>query len=56
MSTIQSRFRIQYKQFHLDTELEFPDEGVTVVFGRSGSGFTWELTNRVEELQRALQL
>ncbi len=40
MSTIQSRFRIQYKQFHLDTELEFSDEGVTVVFGRSGSGKT----------------
>jgi molybdate transport system ATP-binding protein len=40
MSTIQSRFQIQYKQFHLDTDLEFPDEGVTVVFGRSGSGKT----------------
>ncbi len=25
-------------------------------FGRSGPGFTWELTNRTEELRRALQL
>ena len=40
MSTIRSRFQIQYKQFHLDTDLEFPDEGVTVIFGRSGSGKT----------------
>ena len=40
MSTIQSRFLIQYPQFCLDTELEFPDEGVTVIFGRSGSGKT----------------
>jgi molybdate transport system ATP-binding protein len=40
MSTVQSRFKIQYKQFQLDTDLEFPDEGVTVVFGRSGSGKT----------------
>ena len=40
MNTILSRFRVQYKQFGLDTELEFPDEGVTVVFGRSGSGKT----------------
>jgi len=40
MSTIQSRFQLQYKQFDLDTELEFPSEGVTVVFGRSGSGKT----------------
>ena len=40
MNTIQSRFRIDYKQFALDTELEFPDEGVTVIFGRSGSGKT----------------
>jgi molybdate transport system ATP-binding protein len=40
MSTILARFRVQYKQFRLDTELEFPSEGVTVVFGRSGSGKT----------------
>ncbi|MDH3257196.1 MAG: molybdenum ABC transporter ATP-binding protein [Nitrospinota bacterium] len=40
MSTILSRFRVEYKQFRLDTDLEFPDEGVTVIFGRSGSGKT----------------
>ena len=40
MNTILSRFRVQYQQFGLDTELEFPDEGVTVIFGRSGSGKT----------------
>ena len=40
MNTILSRFRVQYRQFGLDTDLEFPDEGVTVIFGRSGSGKT----------------
>jgi len=40
MSTILSRFQVEYKQFRLDTELEFPEEGVTVIFGRSGSGKT----------------
>lgn len=40
MSTILSRFHVEYKQFRLDTELEVPDEGVTVIFGRSGSGKT----------------
>ncbi len=40
MNTILSRFRVQYPQFSLDTELEFPEEGVTVIFGRSGSGKT----------------
>lgn len=40
MSTILSRFRVHYKNFCLESELEFPDEGVTVIFGRSGSGKT----------------
>jgi molybdate transport system ATP-binding protein len=40
MNAIVSRFRVHYEKFHLDTELEFPDRGVTVVFGRSGSGKT----------------
>ena len=40
MNTIQSRFRVDYAPFGFDTELEFPAEGVTVVFGRSGSGKT----------------
>ncbi len=40
MNTILSRFQIEYKPFRLDIELEFPNEGVTVIFGRSGSGKT----------------
>ncbi len=40
MSAIVSRFRVHYEKFRLDTELEFPDRGVTVIFGRSGSGKT----------------
>ena len=40
MNTIRSRFQIQYPGFNLDTDLDFPDEGVTVIFGRSGSGKT----------------
>ncbi len=40
MSAITARFRVHYEKFRLDTDLEFPDRGVTVVFGRSGSGKT----------------
>ncbi|MDH5763088.1 MAG: molybdenum ABC transporter ATP-binding protein [Nitrospinota bacterium] len=40
MSTIRSRFKIQYAGFSLETDLNFPAEGVTVIFGRSGSGKT----------------
>lgn len=40
MSAIVSRFRVHYEKFRLETELEFPDRGVTVIFGRSGSGKT----------------
>ena len=40
MSAIVSRFRVHYEKFCLETELEFPDRGVTVIFGRSGSGKT----------------
>lgn len=40
MSLIETRFRIHYSGFRLATDLSFPDEGVTVIFGRSGSGKT----------------
>lgn len=40
MSTIEARFRVNYPGFSLDTDLSFPDAGVTVIFGRSGSGKT----------------
>ncbi len=40
MSAIVTRFNVQYPDFGLDADLAFPAQGVTVVFGRSGSGKT----------------
>ncbi len=40
MSDIQFRFKLPLGRFELDTDGQFPAEGVTVLFGRSGSGKT----------------
>ncbi|WP_020656931.1 molybdenum ABC transporter ATP-binding protein [Massilia niastensis] len=40
MSGIQARFRIDRGAFVLDVDLDFPERGVTALFGHSGSGKT----------------
>lgn len=40
MNTISARFRLQYPEFTLDVDLQLPGQGVTVLFGHSGSGKT----------------
>ena len=40
MSSLPARFKLAYKNFVLDIDLQLPSTGVTVLFGSSGSGKT----------------
>lgn len=40
MNTIAARFKLSYPDFDLDVDLELPGQGVSVLFGHSGSGKT----------------
>ncbi len=40
MNIIKAHFQINFPSFHLDTDLEVPAKGVTVIFGPSGCGKT----------------
>lgn len=40
MDTITARFKLSYPQFDLDVDLQLPGQGVSVLFGHSGSGKT----------------
>ena len=36
--TIQARFKVEHAGFNLDVELNLPGQGVSALFGHSGSG------------------
>ncbi|MGZ4958475.1 MAG: molybdenum ABC transporter ATP-binding protein [Methylomonas sp.] len=54
MTTIDSRFQLDYGSFQLSVDLQLPGSGVTVLFGPSGSGKT-TLLRCIAGLQKAPQ-
>ncbi|WP_020560618.1 molybdenum ABC transporter ATP-binding protein [Thiofilum flexile] len=49
---IEARFRVQFPDFLLNTDLQLPERGVTALFGHSGSGKT-TLLRCIAGLQRS---
>lgn len=54
MESISARFKLQYPGFTLDVALNFPNSGISVLFGDSGSGKT-TLLRCIAGLQQAPQ-
>lgn len=52
MDLLEAKFQMDFPEFNLDVELNFPARGVTVVFGPSGSGKT-TLLRCLSGLERA---